>query len=198
MPSESKQADCAIPLGELSPCRRAAWAALYRKHYRSLVCSLKRIGGELSLQDCEDAAQQAFMEFWQRPCEDRTEAATVAYLLRAASSRLMDQLRKHAAQRRRPAHVSSSEEFASDSVATFWVRETEERVRWAVSQLPPEQREVIEWMDLRGLTAAELAQRLACNPDTLRSRRRRAKAALFHALRDNRGCEPVPLCKKNK
>ena len=191
---DSRSSSPIVPEGCL--CRRDAWAALYRKHYQSLVDSLSRIGG-VSREDCEDAAQQAFLELWRHGSyEHQGDVATASYLLRAAHSRLLDHLRKKVTQRQHIRDAAPSDEEAVDPIAAFWSHETEQQVRWAVSQLPPAQREVVEWMDLEGLPATGLAQKLGCNTETLRSRHRRAKANLFKVLHGNEGGGEKPPAKK--
>jgi len=56
------------------------------------------------------------------------------------------------------------------------------RVRQAIEQLPPGQREVVELHKLRGMSMADIAQRLGVRPGALRVRAHRAYKALANIL----------------
>jgi RNA polymerase sigma-70 factor (ECF subfamily) len=56
------------------------------------------------------------------------------------------------------------------------------RVRAAIEQLPPGQREVVQLHKLRGLSMAEISERLAVRPGALRVRAHRAYKALAGLL----------------
>lgn len=60
--------------------------------------------------------------------------------------------------------------------------EVARRVRAAIEQLPPGQREVVKLHKLRGMSMADIAQRLGVRPGALRVRAHRAYKALAHIL----------------
>ncbi len=70
------------------------------------------------------------------------------------------------------------------------VGEEIERVRAAIEQLPPTQREVVRLHKLGGLSMAEIAEKLEVRPGALRVRAHRAYKTLANLLL--RGGEPAP------
>lgn len=60
--------------------------------------------------------------------------------------------------------------------------EVARRVRAAIEQLPPGQREVVKLHKLRGMSMADIAQRLGVRPGALRVRAHRAYKALANTL----------------
>jgi len=63
-------------------------------------------------------------------------------------------------------------------------QETLERVKAAIDELPPKQREVIVLRDVAGLEAGEVAGLLGLSPENQRVRLHRARAAVRRSLED--------------
>jgi RNA polymerase sigma-70 factor (ECF subfamily) len=62
------------------------------------------------------------------------------------------------------------------------IEATRQRVREAIDQLPPGQREVVRLHKLRGLSMGEIAERLEVRPGALRVRAHRAYKTLANLL----------------
>lgn len=138
-----------------------------------------------TVQDAEDLVQETCLlalRGWRRrpPLDPAAWFATIC--LNTARSAY----RKRAV---RPREVSADEWLAAmadpqDTPRAAFAALDGERVRAAISQLPPAQREAISLMDLCGFTASQVAGMLQCPRGTVLARVHRGRKALATLLPD--------------
>jgi RNA polymerase sigma factor (sigma-70 family) len=136
----------------------------------------------------EEATQQAFLKAW-RAAESFDERRELGPWLAAIARRVaIDLYRREALRTADPLDfvkpndpaLSSSPESA-EAIYDIW------EVRQAVAQLPADEQEVVRLQHFEELTHAEIAERLAVAPGTVKSRSFRAHkrlAALLGHLRE--------------
>jgi RNA polymerase sigma-70 factor (ECF subfamily) len=176
-----------------------ALGAIYDRHAALVYGTVLRFIRET--QATEEIVQDTFLTVWRRSDSYLPEAGSlVGWLLRIARNRAIDRLRSAA---RRPAVVGLSA-FDDDRdgqalerlsggalgnrsmdsepealVTRQWARSV---VRTALAAMPEHDRRVIELAYDEGLTQVEIAARLGWPLGTVKSRTRRALAALRTAL----------------
>lgn len=141
-----------------------------------------------TVQDAEDLVQETCLlalRGWRRrpPLDPAAWFATIC--LNAARSGYRKRLA-------RPSEVSADEWLAAmadpqDTARAALAALDGERVRAAISQLPPAQREAITLMDLCGFTASQVASMLQCPRGTVLARVHRGRKALAALLPDGQG-----------
>ena len=119
----------------------------------------------------EDITQDIFLALVQRRNGYEVRSSFRTYLYRIAMNRVASEHRKDS-----PAQPAGPEPAASGNPAVV------HQVREALSQLDPEQREVVMLREYQGLSYQEIAQVLNVPVGTVRSRLFRAKLALKEML----------------
>jgi len=121
--------------------------------------------------DAEDTLQEAWLQVWRRAVTyDPRRGTVAAWLLTVARTRALDRYRSLAARGRaesavepeagaRPADPSASAEHV----------QLGERVRSALAQLQPQQRQVLEIAYFEGFSQSEIAARLNAPLGTVKS-----------------------------
>jgi RNA polymerase sigma-70 factor, ECF subfamily len=129
----------------------------------------------------EDVTQEVFLRIWRNARTfDPVRGSAEAWIATIARNAARDALR------RRRTTVDEAVEERSDPAAdppADVANAAESLVlQAAVAELPPPQREVIELAYWRGLSQAEIAERLALPLGTVKTRTRRGLALLAEAL----------------
>jgi len=144
--------------------------------YGALVWSLARRLSQTAA-DAEDATQDIFLQIWRSAGRfDESKGSEKVFIAMIARRRLIDRLRKSAAE----PHMDSSDEVL-ESVAwsepgsgnTAETSIEAAQALQALSELRPEQRQVLELGLLHGLTQSEIAKRLGMPLGTVKSCMRR-------------------------
>jgi RNA polymerase sigma factor (sigma-70 family) len=136
----------------------------------------------------EEIVQEAFLAVWRNPAGYDAERGSVrSWLMGTVHHRAVDLVRREEAHRRRAEEsvVDVREEQAdhADEVAAEADRPEERaRVRSALSDLPAEQRDVIELMYFGGLSQSQIAERTGLPLGTVKSRALLAMRRLRTAL----------------
>ena len=177
-----------------------AFAALYDRHVSVVHGSVVRFLGDHSA--AEEIVQETYLALWQRaPQYERAAGSVLGWVLGIARNKSIDRLR---AAGRRPRVVASwthgSEDSADDEerylasgrvvgatpaadpeevAARGWVGSV---VRSALAAMPDADRRVLELAYDDGLSQSEIATHLGWPLGTVKSRTRRALAALRAAL----------------
>lgn len=147
---------------------QSALADLYDQTHRQVFSLLCQMLGERGL--AEQALVAVYQQVWQ-------EAAQFAQMCQRPLTWLMLLARRHAlAQRQTQAGKEARQALPSLCQTPATTSETEpfaterQRVRAALGQLTPEQRQAIEVAFYTGLTEAEIATQLGTSRDIVRAR----------------------------
>lgn len=109
----------------------------------------------------EDVHQQVFLEVWQRVSTyDPERASVLTWVMTIARSRAVDELRRRVPEPRDPGEPGSAgpardddPEGSPDALVERW------RVAHLLSQLRPEERELLRMRFFEGLSQSEIAER---------------------------------------
>lgn len=136
--------------------------------------------------DAEEAALDVYTQAWQAARHfDASRGSVTAWLLMMARSRSIDRLRSRARH-----HLCDALEAAPQLLATTPNPEQnalraaeQQRIRQAMAQLPPAQRQVLELAFFYGFTHSELACKLNQPLGTIKTRVRAALSSLRLGLK---------------
>jgi RNA polymerase sigma-70 factor (ECF subfamily) len=138
-----------------------------------------------SVEEAEDAAQEAFVRLWEH--RDRWETGSArALVFRIGRNAAMD-LRRRTEVRRRWKLLRRNDPTLSPPTPEEELEGSEflRRFRAAVENLPPRRREVFELIRLRGLSHSEAAQVLEISYQTVANHLRLAMQELRPLLPDS-------------
>jgi RNA polymerase sigma factor (sigma-70 family) len=127
-------------------------------------------------QVAEEIVQEAFLAVWRNPDRyDGARGSVRSWLMGTVHHRAVDAVRREQAQRRRAEQASGLgpgivEDPIDDVLAAIDLPRERKLVRSALSQLPDEQREVIQRMYFEGLSQSQIAERTGLPLGTVKSR----------------------------
>jgi RNA polymerase sigma-70 factor (ECF subfamily) len=177
--SDDARADIAL-LGRVIARDGRAIGELYDRHSRLLYGLILRILRNRS--EAEEVLQEVFVQVWTRADTYNVElGAPVAWLVRIARNRAIDQIRSNSVRARTvgatplPPPVETPEARAVMS-------EQQRAIARALDTLPLEQRELIEHAYFQGLTQSELAERFHLPLGTVKTRVRTGMMTLRREL----------------
>ena len=151
-----------------------AMTALYDASYRIVFGLLLRILNEPSI--AEEVLLDVYMQVWrQADSYDEGRGSPLAWMLTIARSRAIDRLRSSRQESSKRDLFDSLEDRARSDVdleAAAEIAEMQAKVRAALSELPIEQREVIELAYFSGLSHSEIALQLSQPLGTVKTRTR--------------------------
>ncbi|MBC7972222.1 MAG: sigma-70 family RNA polymerase sigma factor [Verrucomicrobia bacterium] len=164
----------------------AALAELYDRYARVLYSVAFR--SLRSAEESEEVVLDVFAQVWRTAARyDGTKGRVDSWLFMMTRSRVLDRLRSL----QRAAKVTlASENFAEiqpttpgvDPLVNVLIAERRDRVLAALSQLPKEQRQVIELAYYKGLTQSEIAAQTNLSLGTVKTRVRLGLSKLRVAL----------------
>jgi RNA polymerase sigma-70 factor (ECF subfamily) len=161
---------------------RSAFAALFHSYAPRLKTYLLRQGAPPAL--AEELVQEAMVLVWRKAALfDPARASASTWIFRIARNLRVD------AQRRDRRHdgvpdLSEAPEPPQTPEGAQLVRQRDERVRTALSDLPADQAELLRLSFFQDRPHAEIAQQLNLPLGTVKSRIRRAVQQLRSALED--------------
>ncbi|MEO1095307.1 MAG: sigma-70 family RNA polymerase sigma factor [Cyanobacteria bacterium J06638_28] len=161
---------------------------LYRR-YGALVYSLAwRI--LKTQEEAEDLTQEIFLKLWQKNTYQVERGSVSTYLSLTTRSRAIDRVRSRGAQYRVMqrwdlAHASLAPTNVPLEQATMG--EQSQRVKQALSELSPAEKEILEIAYYEGLSQSQIAKRLELPLGTVKSRSRQALKKLRFKLKDLTG-----------
>ena len=127
-------------------------------------------------QVAEEIVQEAFLALWRNPDRyDRTRGSFRSWLMGTVHHRAVDAVRREQAQRRRAEQAAAVgggvvEDPSDEVVSAIDLPDERRRVRMALADLPPEQRDVIQRMYFDGLSQSQIAERTGLPLGTVKSR----------------------------
>ncbi len=159
----------------------AAFRELYQAYGPRVKAYMMRQGADAAT--AEDLAQETLFTVWRRAslyAADKGSAAT--WIFTIARNLRIDRLRREMPWQELPEgrHEQASDETPPDDALSE--KERQVRVRAALAELPPEQREVVVLSYLEGLSHGEIATRLGLPMGTVKSRMRIAYQRVRTAL----------------
>jgi RNA polymerase sigma-70 factor (ECF subfamily) len=159
---------------------QAAFGQLVRRHQRRAYAVARAI--VLNHEDAEDAVQEAFLHAYRALDRFRPDQAFGAWLHRIVANAALDLTRRRKVREadELPETVASPFRDPAES------GDLRQRLRQALSELPPRQRAVIVLHDIEGFKHAEIGKSLGIPEGTARSDLHYARARLRDALGDFR------------
>ena len=177
--SDDARADIAL-LGRVIARDGRAIGELYDRHSRLLYGLILRILRNRS--EAEEVLQEVFVQVWTRADTYNVElGAPVAWLVRIARNRAIDQIRSNSV-RARTAEATPPPTPVETPEARAVMSEQQRAVARALGTLPLEQRELIEHAYFQGLTQSELAERFNLPLGTVKTRVRTGMMTLRREL----------------
>jgi RNA polymerase sigma-70 factor (ECF subfamily) len=177
--SDDARADIAL-LGRVIARDGRAIGELYDRHSRLLYALILRILRNRS--EAEEVLQEVFVQVWTRADTYQVElGAPVAWLVRIARNRAIDQIRSNSV-RARTAEATPLPPPVETPEARAVMSEQQRAVARALGMLPLEQRELIEHAYFQGLTQSELAERFHLPLGTVKTRVRTGMMTLRREL----------------
>ena len=150
-----------------------AFAALYDRHSRAAYSLAYGMMGER--QAAEDLTQEAFLKAWRSAGSYRARRGSVrTWLLSIVGNAGVDRLRSSATRHRTRDRLKAEAPRLQPSEAfpEAWRNHLGKRVRVALRDVPPAQREVLSLVHFSGLTHAEASERLDLPLGTVKGRLR--------------------------
>jgi len=138
--------------------------------------------------DIEDMIQEVFLRYWQqrKALKFKGQASDLTYLLGIARNVMRERI---AAKSRDREHTVSSkiiddlpDQAFLTSLKRMEKKDLVETVRRLLSDLPPKQRQIVDLLYFRKLTAVQASEQTGCSPEILRNRLCRAIKTLREKL----------------
>lgn len=168
-----------------------AMGELYRRHGPSVYGLALRVIGDATM--AEEVLQDVFVRLWRQPTRfDAGRGELRAFLLREARSRAIDRIRANEARRRREdTHGRDADQHTDDLEREVWELIRSEKVKEALADLLPGERQAITMAYFEGHTYREVARLLDEPEGTIKSRIRLGLRKLADALdRAGLGVQP--------
>ena len=159
--------------------------ALYARYSGPLYSLAYQVTG--AERFAQDVVQEVFVALWRDATRfDPTKGAVAPWLFSLARHKAIDLVRREANIRKRTADVDLELREAEDDVDhETWLRIRRDRVREAITELTPAQREALELAFFQGLTHVEVSDRLGIPLGTAKTRIRSALLRLRDILGDS-------------
>jgi RNA polymerase sigma-70 factor (ECF subfamily) len=161
-----------------------AFEVIFDRHAGAAYSLAYRMCGRRAL--AEDIVQEAFLSMWRSGAGyDRARGSVRSWVLSVVHNRAVDALRRAGAKAGRDVSDEGIAERLPAREATeaeVERRDEAQRVRRALDELPPDQRQVIELAYFGGLTHHQIAEMLELPPGTVKGRMRLGLTKMRFAL----------------
>jgi RNA polymerase sigma-70 factor (ECF subfamily) len=182
-PPESPEEMAALIAAIARDADRTAFARLFGYYAPRLKSYLRRM--RVDERQAEDLAQEAMLTVWRKAALfDPEKASAGTWIFTIARNRFIDTVRRERRPDFDPLDPLLQPEEARPADDEMAGAEIAVRVRAALTDLPPDQAEVVELSFLEGLPHSAIAERLGIPLGTVKSRLRLAFARLRTALED--------------
>jgi RNA polymerase sigma-70 factor (ECF subfamily) len=167
---------------------RDAFDELYRRYAGISYGLAQRLTANATL--AQDVVHDAFMALWRAPeAYDPERGAFRTYLLALVHHRAVDVIRREERLRARSEKAANLEPVESEDVADAVTEESflvvrRQQVREALTELPPDQRRVLEMAYFEGKTQVQIAEELQIPLGTVKTRTFTALRKLRAALEE--------------
>jgi RNA polymerase sigma-70 factor (ECF subfamily) len=132
--------------------------------------------------DAQDAAQQAFLQAWQKRQTYDPQWCFSTWLYRIVTNVCIDEYRRQQRQQRTPAACLAPFSAPNPPAQAYEYQERRQVVAMALTRVPIEARMVLVLCYMEGLSYAEVANIRGISVHTVKSQLRRAKALLRQYL----------------
>lgn len=152
----------------------AAFEHLYRRYAPGAYGLALRVTGHELL--AQEVVHDAFLALWRAPeAFDPARGPFRSFFLSLVHHRAVDTVRREERLRRRTERAANLEPSADEDVAEgvieeAWIAERRKEVRKALTELPPDQRRVLEMAYFAGMTQAAIAEELGIPLGTVKTR----------------------------
>jgi RNA polymerase sigma-70 factor, ECF subfamily len=162
---------------------RAAFTALMERHGGAVHRFLLSLGA--APQDAEDALQECFVSAWRSAESFQGAGSARSWLFTIARNTHLRQARRRAGEpvTMEPLEVLGAEAGWGATSGFDHRFEVAEEVRWALHQIPEDEREVVVLRDLEGLSGDDTAQLLELSLPAMKSRLHRGRLRLMAVMR---------------
>jgi RNA polymerase sigma-70 factor (ECF subfamily) len=148
---------------------RQALRGLYERHAARAMALALRVLQRAS--EAEDVVQETFFEVWRRAPEfDPARGSPLAWIFTICRTRAIDHLRSRLAGARVLGQREADPLVSGSPAESAEQRQTRERIDAALTQLPAEQRRVLELAYFEGLSQSEIASRTGEPLGTVKTR----------------------------
>jgi RNA polymerase sigma-70 factor, ECF subfamily len=180
-----RRAEDAALLARIVEKDELAVEALYARYSRPLYSLAYQVTG--AERFAQDVVQEVFVALWRDASRfDPSRGAVGPWLFSLARHKAIDLVRREANIRKRTADVDLEFHESDDDVDhETWLNYRKERVRAAIEELTPVQREALELAFFGGLTHVEVSERLDIPLGTAKTRIRSALLRLRDILGDS-------------
>jgi RNA polymerase sigma-70 factor (ECF subfamily) len=179
----------ALDAASIERCRagdEAAWKELFDAHFDFVRGTARRLG--TPEPELDDVCQEAFLVVFQR-AQDFTHGRFTTWLYRIVANVVSYRHRRRRFRRallRLLGRELTGEASAGRPDAEMQRREEARMVGSILERMSPKKREVLALYELEGLDGNEIAERVGCPPETVRTRLHHARKE-FQRLARNTG-----------
>jgi RNA polymerase sigma-70 factor, ECF subfamily len=168
--------EATILLAQIAAREPTALSRLYDLYSRTIYAIAQKSLN--SPEDSEEIVLEVFTQIWKIADRfDPHKGAAEQWIFTLARSRIIDRLRKFQRLQKINTAITAGKEIdfptvSVDPIEAVEIADRRDRVLAALSQIPPEQRQVIELAYYQGLTHTEIAARIGLSLGTVKTRLR--------------------------
>ena len=116
----------------------------------------------------EEIVQEVFIKVWEKRVEINDVLSPEAYIMNMAVNKMYDFLRKMASEEKLKQQVwTSIQSYSNITEETLDLHESQELLKEAIEQLPPQQKKVFILSRQQGLSHQQIADELKLSPKTV-------------------------------
>ncbi|GJM15776.1 MAG: RNA polymerase sigma factor [Thermodesulfobacteriota bacterium] len=178
-PENTNHSDLQL-IEEIVDSNKEAFKALYEKYVRQVFSFVYKITRDSKLT--EEVVNDTMFEVWKGAANFKGNSTVLTWIFGIAHNKSMNELRKKRPEALDPEEFSrfaSSDETAEEIVVK---KDRSERMNYAMSELSPEHRTVLELTFYNGLSYQEIAEIMECPVNTVKTRMFYAKNKLKESL----------------
>jgi RNA polymerase sigma-70 factor (ECF subfamily) len=166
-----------------------AFEVIFDRHGSAAFSLAYRMCGRRAM--AEDVVQEAFLSLWRSGARyDQTRGSMRSWVLSVVHNRAIDAFRREVVRDNRDVHddgIAEQMPSAQRTETEVERRDEAQQVRGALSELPQDQRQVIELAYFGGFTHMQIAEMLRLPPGTVKGRMRLGLTKMRLALDDPAG-----------
>jgi RNA polymerase sigma-70 factor (family 1) len=161
---------------------RAAFTALYRRHWETLfITTVRAIGNR---EDAQDIVQEVFASLWDRRKAVTLTGKLAGYLQASVKYKAINYIEKNITRRHylQALGKAAEEAIPASPEILMAVKEIQQLIQTVITNMPPKMREVYQLSRQEHLTHKEIAVRLAISEETVKKHIQNALQLLRSAM----------------